>query len=133
MHSAHLADWLEFGIPFLSIFLSGSARQIIERKRLLRRFFLGLDLTLFFLNACLLNVVALTKGPGVINTDGLLRSAGLVAVAMTTFVFQIVLHQGWEAEGRSTVKQVVVLCFCSNGIGLLLIYGFVRFKLRGYI
>jgi hypothetical protein len=109
-------------------------KKIVEAKPFSRtHFFVGLDLTLYFLSACLINVIDLTKPPVGINKDGLLLTVGLAAIAILTLFFQIAVHQEWEPEGRGRFGQIMWLCVFSNGIGITLIYGFVRLKLRGTI
>jgi hypothetical protein len=134
MQIEHLAYWLEFGIPAGLIFLGCITQKLIDKEPFNRtHFFIGLDLTIYFLSACLINVIDLTKAAEGINKDGLLFTAGLTTVAILTLFFQVAVHQEWEDEAKGRWGQIIWLCVLSNGIGILLIYGFVRFKLRGTI
>jgi hypothetical protein len=134
MHTEHMAYWLEFGIPAGLIFIGCATQKLIDAKPFNRtHFFVGLDLTVYLLTACLINVIDLTKTPGGINKDGLLWTVGFAAIAVLTLVFQLTVHQDWEPETNGRFGQIMWLCLFSNGIGITLIYGFVRFKLRGTI
>lgn len=51
---------------------------------------------------------------------------------MVLFI-QIGLHQKWVGEDKICRMQMFMLCYLSNGLGLIILYGFVRMKTKGLI
>ncbi len=95
-----------------------------------KHFFVGLDLTIYFLATCLTNILDLTKDDNR-PSNGYVWTASLITLAILCLFYQTTVHQDWEKEDKKGWRQTLRLCGLSNIIGLLLLYGFMRLKLEG--
>jgi uncharacterized membrane protein len=127
------AYWFTFAIPLLLMALGCTTQKLIEGKPWSRKhFYAGLDLTIYFLAACLINVADLAKEPPH-DPSRYIWTSGLIAIAVVVLFLQTAVHQAWERDNKRRIGQIVVLCIASNGAGLFLLYCFVRMKLEGYL
>ena len=55
----------------------------------------------------------------------------LITLAVVMLFIQAAVHQEWEDENRGRTGQILMLCLASNGVGLVLLYSFVRMKVSG--
>lgn len=115
------------------LFLGCFTQKLIDHTRWQpKHFFVGLDLTIYFLATCLVNILDIAsaeKQP----PNGYLWTVILVVAAMFCLFYQTTVHQDWEKEEKRGGKQIFWLCFVSNLIGLGLLYGFMALKVRGSI
>lgn len=122
-----------FAMPVALLGVGAAADKLIEGKPWApRHFFVGLDLTIYFLTACLANVVDLAKDKSS-DPKGYLWTVLLITLAVVILFLQTAVHQEWEREGKSGPGQFIWLCIASNGIGLTLLFAFVRMKLDGLL
>ena len=127
------AYWFTFAIPLLLMVLGCTTQKLIEGKPWSRKhFYAGLDLTIYFLAACLINIADLAKEPPH-NPVRYIWTSYLIAAAVVILFFQTAVHQEWERENKSRIGQIAVLCVASNAWGLFLLYVFVRMKLEGLL
>jgi hypothetical protein len=133
MEIEKLAYWASFAIPLVLILVSSTTRKLIEGIPWHRRhFYLGIDLTIYFLAACLVNVADLAKDRSNQGTAYIWTSC-MIALAIVILFVQAAFHQEWEKDEKSPTGQVFVLCLASNGVGLVLLYAFVRMKLSALL
>jgi dienelactone hydrolase len=57
----------------------------------------------------------------------------LVAAAVVMLFVQAGLHQSWSARSQNGLVQLLMLCGFCNGLGILMLYAFVKLKVRGLI
>lgn len=127
------AYWVSFAIPLVLIAVSCSSRKLIESKPWNRKhFYLGLDLTIYFLAACLVNVADLAKSP-VATPQKYIVTLCLTLLATVLLWVLTAIHQEWEKDQKTPTGQIYVLCIASNLVGVVMLYGFVRFKLGGLL
>jgi len=122
-----------FLIPIALLFVGSCADKLIEGAGWrAKHFFVGLDLTIYFLAACLVNIldIANSKEP---PANGYVWTVSLIAVAVLSLFYQTTVHQDWESEHKRGIKQTLMLCGVSNLIGLGLLYGFMNLKYVGAI
>ena len=121
-------------LPLL-LAIAGSLGKKLVRGTSFKRsdFFLGLDLALGALSAGLVNLLDLAKDAGAIPNLGasLFFKSGYIAATFFLFLIILTLHQAWEKRENEPLKQILCLGVASNGIGLLLLVGFVYLKLSG--
>lgn len=130
MEIQKFAYWVAFAIPLLLIAVSCTTDKLIEGKPWHRKhFYLGIDLTIYFLAACLVNVADLAKDEHNRPSNGYLWTIVLISMAIVILFIQAALHQEWEKDAKSPRGQILVLCLASNSVGLVLLYAFVRMKL----
>ena len=133
MRIEELAYWASFAIPLVLILVSSTTRKLIEGIPWHRRhFYLGIDLTIYFLAACLVNVADLAKGSNH-RGENYVWTSCMIALAIVILFVQAAFHQEWEKDEKSPRGQVLVLCLASNGVGLVLLYAFVRMKLSALL
>jgi hypothetical protein len=127
------AYWVSFAIPLVLIVVSCSSRKLIESKPWHRKhFYLGLDLTIYFLAACLVNIADLAKSP-VATPQKYITTLCLTIIATVLLWVLAAIHQEWEKDEKTATGQIYVLCVASNVVGVVMLYGFVRFKLGGLL
>jgi len=97
-----------------------------------RHFFVGLDLTIYFLATCLVNIldIAQEKQP---PEFAYIVTVGLIVCALLCLFYQTTVHQDWQDEKRRGRRRTFMLCGVSNVIGLVLLYGFMKLKVDGVI
>jgi hypothetical protein len=124
---------LSFAVPVILMGVGIATDKLIEGKPWARHhFFVGLDLTIYFLAACIVNIVDLTRDTNP-AAKGYLWTAGMTAIAVLILFIQTAVHQEWEGVDKSQRGQIFWLCGASNGIGIVLLYAFVRMKLDGLL
>ena len=120
-------------IPVALLFLGCFTQKLIDHTSWQpKHFFVGLDLTIYFLATCLVNILDIASAP-VQPANGYLWTVILVATAMLCLFYQTTVHQDWEKDEKKGKKQIFMLCIVSNLIGLGLLYGFMTLKVRGSI
>ena len=121
-------------IPALLLFLGCFTEKLIDGPGgwRINHFFVGLDLTIYFLATCLVNVldIAQSKSP---PPNGYLWTVCLITAALFCLFYQTTVHQDWEDEKKKSGRRTFMLCGVSNVLGLVLLYGFMRLKLDGAI
>jgi small-conductance mechanosensitive channel len=128
-----LAYLVSFSVPVWLMVVSCTTRKVIEGVPFNRKhFYLGLDLTIYFLTACLINVADLARSHTLIATS-YIWTLCLTILAVVILWVQVAFHQEWEKDAKSPTGQIIVLCVASNGVGLTLLFGFVRMKLSGLL
>jgi hypothetical protein len=95
-------------------------------------FFMGLDLTVYFLAATMVNFLDIAKRQP-LNGMSIVWTVVLLLAAIVMLLIQMGMHQTWSSQAKSGRMQIFMLCFFSNGLGILLLYGFVKLKTRGLI
>jgi hypothetical protein len=122
-----------YAIPAVLLSLGGMTKKIIDGGPWrARHFFVGLDLTIYFLATCLVNILDLTKDE-YRPANGYVWTVSLVTLAILFLFYQTTVHQDWDREDKKGWKQTLMLCGLSNTIGLVLLYGFMRLKLEGVL
>ena len=122
-----------FLIPAALLLLGCFTEKLIEGDGWkTKHFFVGLDLTIYFLASCLVNVLDIASAASP-PRNGYLWTVTLITVALLCLFYQTTVHQDWEDEKKRGRKQTFMLCGVSNLIGLVLLYGFMRLKLEGAI
>jgi hypothetical protein len=120
-------------IPAFLLLLGCTTEKLIDGKGWkIRHFFVGLDLTIYFLATCLVNILDITKDKDA-PKNGYLWTVCLIVIAILCLFYQTTVHQDWEDENKGGRMQIFMLCGVSNFIGLSLLYGFMRLKLNGAI
>jgi len=121
-------------IPAALLLLGCTTEKLIEGKPGWRakHFFVGLDLTIYLLATCLVNIldIAHSKTP---PQNGYLWTVILVVIAVLCLFYQTTVHQDWEDENKRGKMRTFMLCGVSNAIGLGLLYGFMKLKVNGAI
>jgi hypothetical protein len=119
-------------IPAVLLLLGCITEKLIEGKPGWRpkHFFVGLDLTIYLLATCLVNIldIARSKTP---PPNGYLWTVCLIAMAILFLFYQTTVHQDWEDENRRGKMRTFMLCGVSNGIGFVLLCGFMKLKVIG--
>ena len=120
-------------IPAVLLLLGSLTEKLIDGKKWqAKHFFVGLDLTIYFLATCLVNILDLTKDKNALK-NGAIWTVVLISVAILCLFYQTTVHQDWEDEKNRGRTQTFMLCGVSKLIGLGLLYGFMRLKLMGAI
>jgi hypothetical protein len=121
-------------IPAVLLLLGCTTEKLIDKKPGWRanHFFVGLDLTIYLLATCLVNIldIAHSKEP---PPNGYLWTVVLITVAVLCLFYQTTVHQDWEDESLKGRKRTFMLCGVSNAIGLGLLYSFMKLKTSGAI
>ena len=129
-----LAEVVAYTMPIALLGVGAAADKLIEKKPWApHHFFLGLDLTIYFVTVCLGNLIDLAKDNSLIDPKQYIWTGVLIALAIVVLFVQTAVHQEWEDEGRGKRGQFWWLCVASNLVGLILLYGFVRMKLSGQL
>jgi hypothetical protein len=95
-----LAYWMSFSVPILLMAVSCTTRKVIESVPFSRKhFYLGLDLTTYFLAACLINVADLAKSQ-TMEAKSYIWTMFLIILAIVILWVQVAFHQEWEKTLR---------------------------------
>lgn len=122
-----------FVIPVALLLLGCFTSKLIDHTDWkTKHFFVGLDLTIYFLATCLVNILDISREKEQ-PANGYLWTVILIAAALLCLFFQTAVHQDWETDEKKGRKQTIMLVVVSNLIGLLLLYAFIRLKLNGAI
>jgi hypothetical protein len=128
----YFEEFAVYLIPAVLLLLGCITEKLIEGKPGWRakHFFVGLDLTIYLLATCLVNIldIARSKEP---PTNGYTWTVSLLAVAVLCLFYQTTVHQDWEDENRRGKMRTFMLCGVSNAIGLGLLCGFMKLKVTG--
>lgn len=128
-----LAYWAAFFIPIVLLATTGFIRKLVDGTDFRRdHWYLGLDLTVYFLASTLVNILDIAKAPHP-NERAMVWTAVLIAAAVVVLFLQAGLHQTWVPRKHRPVGQIVVLRGICNGFGILTLYAFVILKTRGLI
>lgn len=120
-------------IPAALLLLGVFTQKLIDRSGWkTRHFFVGLDLTIYFLATCLVNVLDITRSSNP-PRDGISATVYLIVFALLCFFYQVTVHQDWEDEKKQGRRQTIMLCGVSNVIGVGLLYAFIRMKVEGVL
>jgi hypothetical protein len=118
-------------IPAALLLLGSFTGKLIEGSPWrAKHFFVGLDLTIYFLATCLVNILDIAKS-AVTPRNGYLWTVCLITIALLCLFYQTTVHQDWEDDKKRGKMQTFMLCGVSNLIGLVMLYGFMRLKLEG--
>jgi len=126
-----LTYWTAFAIPVVLIAVTAFGQKLIEKVPFRwRHFYLGLDLCVAAMAASLVNILDLLKRqpPEQHKID---FTVLFVVLCILLFVVLLAIHQEWEDEKKFCKQQIFWLFGASNLIGLALIGGFIRLKVRG--
>lgn len=133
MNEVTLQEIAVYLIPAALLLLGCTTEKLIDGKPWqTKHFFVGLDLTIYFLATCLVNILDLTRAKE-LPKNGYLWTVCLISIAILCLFYQTTVHQDWEDENRRGRMRTFMLCGVSNIIGLGLLYGFMRLKLSGAI
>ena len=126
---------MAIAIPGVLLLLGSFTQKLIDGKPYNRKhFYVGLDLTIYYLATCFVNVADLVRDHGKHTNDyAYLYTAAMLIVGMMLLFYQTTVHQEWEKEENFGRRQLLWLCVASNGIGLGLLFGFVLAKWKGAI
>jgi hypothetical protein len=123
--------WGAFFIPLVLLATGAVMQKIVDAQPFQRHhFYMGLDLTVYFLAATLVNFLDIAKEDHG-RAEPIIYTVLLVLAALVMLITQIGMHQAWkERTGR---MQIFMLCGVANSFGILMLYGFVRLKTRGLL
>lgn len=123
--SAH-QTFSAFAIPIALILVSAFTKKVIRGKSPFRAedFYLGVDLTLAAFSAAAVNVLEM----GAAGRDNL---AWFFAFTFIIFILQLAFHQEWGGLSSTSWKQILVLGFASNIVGVVLLGIFIYWKVEG--
>lgn len=127
------ATWGPFAIPLILLGISVLIQKVVDSKPFSREhFYLGIDLTVYFLASTLINFldIAHSQPQNGISIDW---NVILLLAAIVVLFIQIGVHQSWADKSKECKTQIVMMCIWSNFLGILLLYGFVKLKVRGLI
>lgn len=128
-----LAYWSAFAIPLILLLMSAFIRKLIEGVDFKRdHWYLGVDLTVYFLASTLINFLDIAKASP-INVARIVWTAVLVAGGVVMLFVQAGFHQTWVPKNQKGLLQKCILCGFCNILGILLLYGFVQLKTKGII
>ena len=128
-----IAYWGSFVIPLVLLAVGAWIQKLVDGKPFKREhFYLGLDLTVYFLASAMVNFLDIARKQPM-NSMSIVWTVILLLAAIVMLLIQMGLHQSWTVAGKTGRMQVFMLCYFSNGLGLLLLYGFVKLKTRGLI
>lgn len=133
MTTEGLVYWAAFFIPLILLVMTGFIRKLVDGTDFKREhWYLGIDLTVYFLASTLINFLDIAK---VRQPDerSIAWTAVLVAGAVVMLIVQAGIHQSWVPKIQRSKMQFFMLCIFGNGLGILLLYAFVRLKTRGLL
>jgi len=78
------------------------------------------------------NVADLAKSPEATPAK-YIATLCLTVIATVILWVQAAVHQEWEKDEKTPKGQIWALCIASNFVGIVMLYGFVRFKLGGLL
>jgi hypothetical protein len=127
-----IAYWGAFVIPLVLLGMTGVIRKLVDSQSFKREhWYLGLDLTIYFLSATIVNFLDIAKSET--NRNGIVWTVILLLSAIVMLLIQLGIHQQWTPVERRSKMQKFMLCYFANGLGILMLYGFVKLKTRGLI
>ena len=133
MNVEGLAYWAAFSIPLILLLMTGFIRKLVDGVEFKREhWYLGIDLTVYFLASVLVNFLDIAKSNHP-NGSATVWTSVLVAAAVVMLFVQAGLHQSWVARSQSSLMQLVILCGFCNLLGILMLYAFVKLKVKGLI
>jgi hypothetical protein len=125
--------WGSFVIPVVLLGIGAWIQKLVDGRPFRREhFFLGLDLTVYFLASTMVNFLDIAKKQPM-NAMSVAWTVVLLLAALFMLFFQMGIHQTWRSEAKRGRMQAFMLCYFSNGLGILLLYGFVKLKAGGLI
>lgn len=128
-----VAYWGAFLIPLVLLGVGVLIDRIVDAKPFKRdHFYMGLDLTVYFLAATLVNFLDIAKEDHG-RSGPILWTLAMVLGALVMLLIQMGMHQAWKGEDHHCRMQMFMLCGVANVLGILLLYGFVRLKTRGLL
>lgn len=127
------ATWGSFTIPLILLGMSAVIQRIVDGGDFKRdHFYLGLDLTVYFLASTMINCLDIAKRTP-LNAMSVVWTIFLLVFGLIVLFIQMGLHQKWAASDKFCRMQMFMLCFLSNGLGVIILYGFIRCKTKGLI
>lgn len=128
-----IAYWSSFVIPVVLLGLGAWIDKIVEGAPFNRKhFFMGLDLTVYFLAASMVNFLDLARKQP-LDALSIINNVLLLLAAIVMLIVQIGIHQTWIGPEKNGRMQIFMLCWFANFLGILLLYGFVKMKVGGLI
>jgi hypothetical protein len=128
-----IAYWGAFVIPLILLAIGAIIQKVVDAKPFERdHFYMGMDLTIYFLAATMVNFLDIAKEDHG-RTTPIIWTVVLLLAALVMIFVQMGMHQAWQGEKHKCKMQIVILCGIANLLGILLLYGFVRLKMRGLI
>ena len=128
-----VAYWGAFAIPLVLLGFGILIRVTVAQGKLKpEHFYIGLDLTVYFLAVVMTNFLDIAKDDPVPKL-AIIYSLVLFVPAIFFLLTQIWMHQVWLPPHKAGRTQFVILAGFSNLLGILLLYGFVQFKARGLV
>lgn len=116
-------------IPLILILSGGLAKKIVRGTSFQARdFFLGVELALATLGACLTNFFDLTKAATAASgtaAPGMTGNATFLAFSFFLLLIILATHQEWEAKTQNPKGQLFWLGFFSNTVGAGLMIAFI--------
>ncbi|MGB6130215.1 MAG: hypothetical protein WCC14_20775 [Acidobacteriaceae bacterium] len=133
MDIQRVAYWGAFAIPLALIGLGIFIRSVVDGGKFKREhFYIGLDLTVYFMAAVMTNFLDIAKADPVVPSE-IIYSVLLLLGGLFILFAQVRLHQIWHPSVRQGKMQLAALGFFSNILGVILLYTFVRLKARGLV
>ncbi len=128
-----IAYWGSFVIPLVLLGVGALIQKLVDGKPFKREhFYLGIDLTLYFLAVTLVNFLDVAKSVPVVVTS-IVWTVILLLGAIVMLFIQMGIHQAWLGDEKRGRMQLFMLCIFSNALGILLLYGFVKLKTKGLL
>lgn len=130
-----IAYWGSFAIPLVLLGIGAAIQKVVAHKPLSREhFYLGLDLTVYFLASTMINFLDIAKSHSSDARDlRLVWTVLMLLAAIVMLIIQMGIHQRWMGDENKCRMQVFMLCYFSNGLAILMLYGFVKLKTRGLL
>ena len=133
MAISEIAYWGTFLIPLVLLAVGVSIQKLVDGKPFRRdHFYLGLDLTVYFLASTMINFLDIAKAEPVVVIK-IAWTVVLLLVAIVLLMIQMSMHQRWMGTENNTRMQVFMLCYLANILALAALYGFVKLKTGGLI
>jgi hypothetical protein len=128
-----IAYWGAFVIPLILLAVGAIIQKVVDARPFEREhFYMGMDLTIYFLAATMVNFLDIAKEDHG-HSAPIVWTVILMLAALVMLFVQIGMHQAWQGEQHKCRMQIVILCGIANSFGILMLYGFVRLKTRGLI
>jgi hypothetical protein len=136
MKTEDLLYWAAYAIPFILIPVGASAEKLIEKDPWhWKHFYRGLDLMLTVMGAALANVLDVAKSS--VASEKKIQELAITALFVATAMFVLFalsgVHQDWQDESKYGKAQIFWLGIASNFVGIVFSWGFVKFKLEGWL
>jgi hypothetical protein len=119
------------GVPGLFLLAGALARKVVRGSGGWEAsdFFFGIEATLAAMSAGFVNIFDLVRGPVATKQplDGLKLAAtsGFLVVTFILLMVLLSIHQDWDKNQTNPKQRKIWLGLVSNGIGLLLMGGFI--------